>query len=112
MIYLKASVDRTLENLLELDGVRFLIDYKLGLWVKFEAKKAIETKSRQHAIRYSLSLHDRSNKRIMGFDNSHPVAYAAKKCVSPKRILDHWHKNASDKGQPYHYENAAISGQK
>lgn len=29
--------DTTLENLLDLDGIKMVIDEKLGLWVKFEA---------------------------------------------------------------------------
>ena len=28
--------DKTLENLLDLDGIKMVIDEKLGLWLKFE----------------------------------------------------------------------------
>jgi hypothetical protein len=31
--------DKTIENLLDLDGVRYVIDEQSGLWVKFEVKK-------------------------------------------------------------------------
>ena len=31
--------DAGIENLSELDGVRYVIDERLGLWVKFEAKE-------------------------------------------------------------------------
>jgi len=31
--------DKTLEHLLELNGVRYVVDDELGLWVKFAAKK-------------------------------------------------------------------------
>lgn len=40
--------DHTLENLLELNGERIIIDESLGLWVKFEV---IKTQSRQQGIK-------------------------------------------------------------
>ncbi len=95
-----------IENLLELDGVRYVIDERLGLWVKFETKKIQPTKDRPHGIRYSLTLHGRSNERIMGFDNAHAIEYGAKKNVAPKRTYDHWHRDGPDDGQPYGYQNA------
>lgn len=98
--------DKTLINLLELDGFKFIIDEQLGLWVKFEVKKVKATKERPHGVRYSLSLHDRDNYRIMGFDNAHIIEYDGKTNVKPKQIYDHCHKNSSDKGRPYHYVNA------
>jgi hypothetical protein len=33
------TIDHTLENLLELNGERIIIDEALGLWVKFEVIK-------------------------------------------------------------------------
>lgn len=98
--------DRTIENLLELDDVKYVIDENLGLWVKFEAKKITPSRDRPHGIKYSLTLHDRTNKRIMGFDNSHAIEYGAKKKVSPTRVYDHWHRDSSDMGRPYKYETA------
>lgn len=68
-----AIADKTLENLLELDGVRFVIDEKLGLWVKFEVRKVQIHKHRPHGIKYSLTLHDRYNNRLLGFDNAHSI---------------------------------------
>lgn len=97
--------DKTIENLLELNGVRYVIDEHSGLWVKFEAKLTAPSKDRPHGIRYSLSLHDRSNKRIMGFDNAHAVPYGGKVNVAPKRTYDHWHRDESDNGRPYDYKN-------
>ncbi len=98
--------DKTIENLLDLDGIRYVIDEKLGLWVKFEAKKVSVTTDRPHGIKYSLTLHDRSNKRIMGFDNSHAIEYSGKKNVTSKRTHDHWHRDGSDGGRPYEYVSA------
>ena len=90
--------DKTIENLLELNGVKYIVDEHLGLWVKFEVKLVKPSHDRPHGIRYSLSLHDRFNKRIMGFDNAH--------AVTSKRVYDHWHRNEFDNGRPYDYKNA------
>jgi hypothetical protein len=94
--------DYSLENLLELNGERIVIDESLGLWVKFEV---IRTKSRAQGIKYSLTLHN-NNKRILGFDNSHEIEYGAKKGVSPKRTFDHMHYDENDRGRPYNYTTA------
>ncbi len=93
-----------LEYLLELDGTRLLIDEVLGLWVKFDIKQAVD---RHNGIKYSLSLHNQSNERILGFDNAHAIEYRSKKHVAPQRIYDHWHKDNKDKGRPYNYVSAA-----
>jgi len=98
--------DITIENLLELDGVKYVIDEHLGLWVKFEAKRVQPSENRPQGIKYSLTLHDRSNTRMMGFDNAHAIEFGAKTNVAPKRIYDHWHKDESDNGRPYNYKNA------
>ena len=91
--------DNTIQNLLELDGERFLLDEKLGLWVKFEVLKVTPSQKRPHGIKYSLSLHDRKNSRIMGFDNAHSV--------DGNHTYDHWHRSNNDSGRIYHYQNAA-----
>lgn len=98
--------DKTIENLLELDGVRYIIDEHLGLWVKFECKKVEKSKDRPHGIRYSLTLHDRHNQRIMGFDNAHAVSHPSKKKIVSNKKYDHWHRDCNDSGRPYHYESA------
>lgn len=98
--------DKTIENLLELNGIRYVIEEHLGLWVKFEVKLVEPSQDRPHGIRYSLSLHDRFNKRIMGFDNAHAVEHGRKAKVASKRVYDHWHRDESDNGRPYEYKNA------
>jgi hypothetical protein len=98
--------DEDLENLLLLDGERYVIDEMHGLWVKFEAKRVGLTKDRPHGVKYSLTLHDRTNERIMGFDNAHPIEFGGKKNVAPSRTFDHWHRDGKDEGRPYKYVNA------
>lgn len=97
--------DKTLENLLDLDGMKMVIDDKLGLWIKFEVSTT-SISTRSSGVRYSLSLHDCSGQRILGFDNAHEIKYAAKRMVAPKRTFDHWHYDENDEGRPYHYINA------
>ena len=61
-----------IETLLDLDGV--IIEQAGGCWTKFEVRQIAQpTEERPHAIRYSLTLHDRYGERIMGFDNAHAV---------------------------------------
>lgn len=98
--------DKTLENLFDLDGETFVVDETLGLWVKFEIRKIVPNKERPHGVRYSLTLHDRNNDRLLGFDNSHVIEFGGKNQVAPKKSYDHWHRDSSDKGRPYNYVSA------
>ncbi len=96
--------DGLLEYLLEMNGVRFVIDQIFGLWVKFDAKRV--TKSiRPQGIKYSMSLHNRHNQRIMGFDNAHEIEYGGKQNVAPMKTYDHWHSDENDEGKPYSYQD-------
>ncbi len=97
--------DWTLNQLLELDGIRFVIDETLGLWVKFDVKE-VHPKTRKQGIKYSLTMHDGKNYRLVGFDNAHAIEYGTKNKVAKKRTFDHWHYDHNDKGTPYFYESA------
>ena len=94
--------DVGIENLLDLDGDRFVVDEFLGLWVKFEVKRTHKTTHRPHGIRYSLSLHNQKNIRIMGFDNAHAIDDRNRRI----QTYDHWHKTSSDEGRLYPYQDA------
>ncbi|MDD2640080.1 MAG: DUF6516 family protein [Arcobacteraceae bacterium] len=78
-----------LENLLNLDGEIFPLDN--GYWVKFEAKKVNESVEMPHGIKYSLTLHDRRNHRVIGYDNAHSFK-SLKKYGAKKITWDHIHK--------------------
>lgn len=90
--------DNTIENLLELDGVRYVIEEHHGLWVKFEAKKVEPTHARPHGIKYSLTLHDRYNCRLIGFDNAHAIDSGV--------TFDHCHRDGTNKVKVYVYRDA------
>lgn len=95
-----------LEYLLDLHGTKYVIDDELGLWVKFEAWRVDITNERPHGIRYSLTLHNRRNERLLGFDNAHAIEYGKKNFVAAKRVYDHYHRDEKDTGKPYQYDNA------
>ena len=94
--------DETLETLLELDGEVFPMDN--GYWTKFDAYRVTPDKHIPHGIKYSITLHDSSNKRIIGFDNAHAVKPKKKKFGGRKVTWDHKHQE--DKTAHYEYESA------
>jgi hypothetical protein len=64
-----------------------------GCWVKFEAKATPPSKEMPHGIKYSLTLHDRMNNRVVGFDNAHAVTPRKRKGFSGRKITwDHVHR--------------------
>ncbi len=95
--------DSASENLLALDGYVFVIDEAGEYWVKFEAQRVDASPERPHGVKYSLTLHDAANRRLVGFDNAHP----AKPRPVARRTgpLDHRHRLGVVK--PYRYSGAA-----
>ncbi len=75
-----------------------------GYWTKFEAYKVEPSKQIPHGIKYSLSLHDRNNVRIIGFDNAHAIKPKRKKYGARKITWDHKHQR--EKITPYEFETA------
>ena len=84
------------EDLLNLNGITFVIDEHLGLWVKFVVRHVPSTSEIPHGIGYSLTLHNRVGKRLLGFDNSH--------AVGKRNEFDHWHRHEADPGRIYTFE--------
>jgi hypothetical protein len=90
-----------LAALLDLDGVRFHLE--AGYWTKFEVRLVRPTSTVPHGIRYSLTLHDGSGRRILGFDNAHRVRSRGRS--SSRRIeLDHRHDR--ERVSQYSFESA------
>ena len=92
-----------LENLLNLDGEIFPMDN--GYWTKFEARRVPVSSQMPHGIRYSLTLHDRNNTRVIGYDNAHAVKPSRKRFGAVKITWDHAHRK--NKLEPYEFESAA-----
>lgn len=64
-----------LELLLAYDGrLHYLAS---GHYLKFEVKAVEKSPRVPHGIAYSLTLHAPDGKRLLGFDNAHPVPHRA-----------------------------------
>jgi hypothetical protein len=77
-----------LDYLLSLNGVS--MNYHGEYWVKFDVIEVEVTVDRPHGIKYSLSLHDGNNRRIMGFDNAHAIKISSG-FKGRKYAYDHMH---------------------
>ena len=91
-----------LENLLNLHGETFPMDN--GYWVKFEAIKVEVSIKIPHGVRYSLTLHDKNNQRVIGYDNAHSFK-SKKKYGAKKETCDHIHKQMNIVA--YEFESAS-----
>ena len=94
--------DIALEILLNLDGEVFPMDN--GCWTKFEVKRIKPNRNIPQGIKYSITFHDRNNRRIIGFDNAH--AYKAKKKKYGARKITWDHKHHQERISAYEYESA------
>jgi hypothetical protein len=96
--------DHTLEFLLAFHGREHWLqdDY----CVRFEIRRVKATPSRPHGLQYSFTLHDPHGKRLVGFDNAHPISSPGSRPKAKPEAADHWHRTADDKGQPYMFVDA------
>jgi hypothetical protein len=93
-----------LETLLDLDGTVFRLQQ--GYWVKFSARLVNQSTHIPHGISYSLTLHDRNNSRILGFDNAHACQPPRRKKFGGRKVTwDHKHRN--EKIKEYEYDSAS-----
>jgi len=92
--------DRSLDALLDLHGEVLVIDER-GHVVKFVVRLTEVTEARPHGLSYSLTLHDRKGRRLLGFDNAHAVEHPGGRYVEQPRVYDHLHRGPHDEGRPY-----------
>ena len=74
-----------------LDLDRQWIGYGKGYWATFRVSTVPPSEERPHGLQYSLSLHDETDDRLLGYNNAHTVDVAtgpARKSKRPKE-LDH-----------------------
>lgn len=62
-----------LDALLDLDGEAFIIDPAGQYWVYFRVRRVQRRPDKPHGLEYSMPLHGPDGKRLVGFDNAHPV---------------------------------------
>jgi len=89
--------------LLELNGEIFHMDS--GYWTRIEAKRVEPTSEIPHGIRYSLTLHDPHNQRVLGYDNAHAVQGRRRRFQGRRVAWDHRHEQ--DVVEPYAFDSAA-----
>lgn len=94
--------DPSLENLLLMSSEIFPMDN--GYWTKIEAYEVKPDEHIPHGIRYSLTLHNKNNQRVLGFDNAHAYKPRKKKYGGHKIAWDHKHKE--EQVDPYEFETA------
>jgi hypothetical protein len=95
--------DSSLQTLLDLDGEVFPMEN--GHWTKFEVRRVTASPEIPYGIRYSLTLHDRNNTRILGFDNAHGFKPRKKRYGARKITWDHQHQR--ERVYPYEFESAS-----
>jgi Family of unknown function (DUF6516) len=94
--------DPTLDVLLELDSQVLVVDPEGHHWVRFVVTQVPVSPEKPHGLDYSLTLHGPDGERLVGFDNSHPVAKQKQKRGAPQ---DHRHRLRTVKA--YDYRDAA-----
>ena len=94
--------DPALVLLLEAHGETFQLPG--GHWVKMEAWLVDPRPELPHGLRYSLSMHDRRGKRVLGFDNAHGVRIRRPRYVTRPVVWDHTH--IENKMEPYEFRSA------
>ena len=92
--------DPSLDLLLELDGQVFVVDPQGGHWVRFVVTQ-VPVSARPHGLDYSLTLHGPDGRRLVGFDNAHPVTHQKR-----GEAQDHRHRLRTIKA--YDYRDAAT----
>ncbi len=102
----KVKEDHSLDTLLDLDGTVMFVSDKHTYWVKFQAKRIEPTADKPHGIDYSLTLHGPDGKRIVGYDNAHPVQ--AVKGPGGKCTKSQDHRHRYNTVRPYKFVDAGT----
>jgi Family of unknown function (DUF6516) len=68
-----------------LDLHRQTIRYDNDYWVTVRVTKVRPSAGRPHGLKYSLTLHDQNDDRILGYDNSHQIDVATGPARRAKR---------------------------
>jgi len=98
--------DAELRTLLDLNGIIYPLEN--GYWVKFSAKEVKPTTQIPHGISYSLTLHDRNNTRVLGYDNAHSARRKIKRRKKYKARKISWdHKHHQNSVTEYHFVSAS-----
>lgn len=97
-------MDYGLEFLLAFDGR--IHHLEKSYWLKFEIGRVEVSEARPHGLSYSFTLHAPDGRRLVGFDNAHPVMAVGSRFKRRPRQADHWHRSEDDEGRPYKFKDA------
>jgi hypothetical protein len=95
--------DHEIRTLLDLNDQ--VLDQEHGYWIKIEAWEVKPSSGVPHGIRYTLTLHAPSGKRILGYDNAHAVSVKGHKYSGRRLPFDHKHRHVADLGVPYEFKS-------
>jgi hypothetical protein len=98
------SHDPGLAILLDLDGEAFAVDAVGNYRARFIIKQVPPSPQRPHGLSYSLTMHDETGARLVGFDNAH----AAPARKGRGRIVAQNHRHRLETIRPYEYRDAAT----
>ena len=84
--------DPSLDALLELDGQVLVIDSETKHWVRFVVRRVPTSEVKPHGLDYSLTLHGPVGRRLMGFDNAHPMRSHSGPGGKTGSAFDHKHR--------------------
>jgi hypothetical protein len=94
-----------IDTLIDLNGN--IVQQERGFWVEIHAWRVAPTILIPHGIRYSLTLHDQSGARVLGYDNAHAVKPPGRfKYAGQVLPYDHKHRHIADKGVLYEFKDA------
>lgn len=102
----KPPHDPSLDTLLDLDGQVLVIDTAGRHWVRFSVKRVPATPVKPHGLDYALTLHGPDGRRLVGFDNAHPVRPTTGPSGRGRAQQDHRHRHRTVR--PYDYQDAAT----
>jgi len=98
-------IDDGIDTLIDLNGN--IVQQERGYWIEIHAWRVESSVLIPHGVRYSLTLHEQSGKRVMGYDNAHAIKASGRfKYVGQVFPYDHKHRHISDKGVPYEFKDA------
>ncbi|WP_117193287.1 toxin-antitoxin system TumE family protein [Rhizobium terrae] len=98
--------DTSLDTLLDLHGRTLFVDPEGKYWVKFVVIRVEASEARPHGLSYSLTLHDDTGERIVGFDNAHPISEGSGPSARRTARYDHRHRLRTIR--PYDYSDAGT----
>lgn len=72
----------------------------------FRVRRVLRTPEKPHGLEYSMTLHGPDGRRLVGFDNAHPVR--STRGLGGRTTARHDHRHRQETTRPYRYKDAAT----